>query len=269
MKLITWNCKGLGNSGVRRSIKDLCRMNQPDVLCLLETRSNSAFALSLPSVLPFSKNHRVPSEGFAGDLWVFWQEKNVSLSVLEDDRQFIHMLVETPGKRDWVITFADVRPNQEDKLLFWEKMEEFSQRVTLPWALSGDLNDYSSHNEKIGGSISDSRCNTFRSWYENCGLYDIGAAGPKFTWWGPMINNRRIRIRLDRVLVNTEWQELFAEGAVLVLPRTESDHHPIQLSTFRRSVMVGQKPFRFQAAWNLHHEFKPLFQSVWLARKHL
>lgn len=43
MNAIIWNCRGLGNPGIRRSIKDLCRVHKPDVLCLLETRSNNSF----------------------------------------------------------------------------------------------------------------------------------------------------------------------------------------------------------------------------------
>lgn len=118
MKVIVWNCRGLGNPKVRRNIKELCRMYKPDVLCLLETRSNSAFTMSLPNSLPFEENHRVPSDGYAGGLWLFWSDKGFSINVLGDDRQFIHTEVAMPGKEPWVLSFAYVRPNSQDKTLF-------------------------------------------------------------------------------------------------------------------------------------------------------
>lgn len=68
MNVVGWNCRGLGNSNIRRSIKDLCRFEMPDVLCLLETRLNNAYALTLPGALTFEYNHRVPSKGFSGGL---------------------------------------------------------------------------------------------------------------------------------------------------------------------------------------------------------
>ena len=38
MKLISWNCRGLGNGPVVRSLLELGRVEDPDVLFLAETR---------------------------------------------------------------------------------------------------------------------------------------------------------------------------------------------------------------------------------------
>lgn len=85
MIVITWNCRGLGNPAIKRNIKDLCRLHKPGVLCLLETRSNSDATLRLPQSLSFEKNLRIPSEGYAWGLWLFWTETNFTLSVASNN----------------------------------------------------------------------------------------------------------------------------------------------------------------------------------------
>lgn len=119
----------------------------------------------------------------------------------------------------------------------------------------GDLNDYRSSDEKIGGTHDDNRCGLFNDRLSDCELDDLRATGPIFTWWGPMIGSRRVRVKLDRAVASNEWKFAFPESQASVLPRLESDHHPILLSTCRAWLRSGKKPFRFQAAWLLHKDF--------------
>lgn len=125
MKVLSWNCRGLGNPSTRRYIKELCRVNCPDVLVLLETRSNSAFTLSLPKSLNFSNNVRIPSDGYAGGLWLFWTENNFSLKIVKENYQFFHCEVTERDKPSWYLTLAYVRPNTQDKEEFWRSMGLF------------------------------------------------------------------------------------------------------------------------------------------------
>lgn len=58
----------------------------------------------------------------------------------------------------------------------------------------------------------------------------------------------------------------FMNAVVRVLPRVKSDHHPI-LVNFRDDELpnMGNRPFRYQAAWQLHPEFRDFFISHWQA----
>lgn len=62
---------------------------------------------------------------------------------------------------------------------------------------------------------------------------DIGSSSPQFTWRGPLFQGyNRVFERLDRGLVNQQWQLEFLESSVRVLARIKLDHHPILLDTF-------------------------------------
>ncbi|KAI9107237.1 hypothetical protein K1719_021846 [Acacia pycnantha] len=63
---------------------------------------------------------------------------------------------------------------------------------------------------------------------QRCGLHDVEAKGPFFTWKGPKWEGLdRVYKRLDRCLCNTEWIEKFENAEVRIVPRICSDHHPI------------------------------------------
>lgn len=66
INILTWNCRGIGNRKFFRAIKRMCKVHNPDILCLLETHSSSTESEKLPDKLGFSNNFCVPSEGFSG-----------------------------------------------------------------------------------------------------------------------------------------------------------------------------------------------------------
>lgn len=61
----------------------------------------------------------------------------------------------------------------------------------------------------------------FNTALSDYGIEDAGYIGNPFTW-----SNGRTRRRLDRVVCNARWIELFTEFRVMHLNRTASDHYP-------------------------------------------
>lgn len=126
MKFISWNCRGIGNPRFRRHVKDLYRMQRPDMLCLLETRSCSSVVDDIPVMLGFHNNFRVPSDGFAGGLWVMWNNNGFTALAVGSSSQSIHMCVRENGKATWLLSFCYVRPQRVFKDIFWCDLQEFS-----------------------------------------------------------------------------------------------------------------------------------------------
>lgn len=118
ISILTWNCRGIGNRFFLRAIKRLCQVHNPDILCLLETRSSSTESAKLPDKLGFANNFRVPSEGFSGGLWLFWKNSGFSLSILSADYQCIHTGIMLYNDA-FIISFAYVKPYSADKDIFW------------------------------------------------------------------------------------------------------------------------------------------------------
>lgn len=132
----------------------------------------------------------------------------------------------------------------------------------------GDFNDYLSANEKCGGYFCEARCLRFSNNLDRCGLLDLGASGPKFTWHGQRSGASQIKVRLDRALANMAWRVKFADARVQVLPRTHSDHNPLLLLTDAPLLDRSLRPFRAEAAWLSHRDFKDFFAGTWLPYQH-
>lgn len=108
------------------------------------------------------------------------------------------------------------------------------------------------------------RCESFLSWINECNLIDLGFIGPRFTWRGPQWQGMdRVYKRLDRALCNISWRTRFDEAVVMVLPRTNSDHHPLLVTMQGVPISSVNKPFRFEASWIKHTCFPEFLHSVW------
>lgn len=107
-------------------------------------------------------------------------------------------------------------------------------------------------------------CESFLSWINECNLIDLCFIGPRLTWrmtqWQGMY---RVYKRLDRALCNASWRTRFDEAIVMVLPRTNSDHHPLLVRLQGFPVVSVNKPFRFEAALIKHEKFSKFLTSVW------
>ncbi|XP_060186842.1 uncharacterized protein LOC132616258 [Lycium barbarum] len=93
-------------------------------------------------------------------------------------------------------------------------------------------------------------------------LFDIGFKGSPFTWWNGISAGDCIFKRLDREVVNQQFQNLFSNIEVEHLSRTGSDHTPLLLTCGDGNVTFS-KPFRFLNFWTNHESFKELILQNW------
>jgi hypothetical protein len=49
----------------------------------------------------------------------------------------------------------------------------------------------------------------FRECLEDCQLTDLGFTGPKLTWNNKQVGEDNVRVRLDRVVANGQFLEIF------------------------------------------------------------
>ncbi|GAU46481.1 hypothetical protein TSUD_402360, partial [Trifolium subterraneum] len=102
------------------------------------------------------------------------------------------------------------------------------------------------------------------------GLMEVTTVGTKFTWRGPQWNGRdRVFKKLDRVLCNVSWRLRYHEGFAKVLPRVQSDHHPIIVLLEGEPNVGKNRPFRFEAAWTTHDNFQQVLQENWTRERDL
>ncbi|KAK4482042.1 hypothetical protein RD792_012965 [Penstemon davidsonii] len=268
MKILTWNCQGAGGDNFRTNFRELVKIHHPDIVYLLETKVSETRAEVISNSLGFSGVCRAPIDGRSGGIWLLWQKENIRVEVLSVDPQVIHAIIGPNSQREWLCSGVYARPNPAVRESLWKNLEDLSTAVRLPWMLTGDFNQVISSNEKKGGCLpSLGRCLRFKEMIDNCGLIDLGFRGPKFTWWNSREGMARIRERIDRSMVNTDWQRLFPNSLVIHLPRTHSDHHPIL--TLCDGTPQSGKPFRFELAWTTDPSCGEIVKNIWQSSKNI
>ncbi|KAK4382235.1 hypothetical protein Sango_2891400 [Sesamum angolense] len=127
-----------------------------------------------------------------------------------------------------------------------------------PWIVGGDFNTVLSPDERSGGSaLSGIAMSDFHDAIANCPLVDAGYVGSPYTWY-----SRRLRQRLDQVLISNCWITVFPKMQVAHLELSQSDHRGLLVEaecTVERKVLS----FRFQHMWTTHSEFLGVVRRNW------
>ncbi|KAL5565698.1 hypothetical protein UlMin_028862 [Ulmus minor] len=111
--------------------------------------------------------------------------------------------------------------------------------------------------------------NNFREAINYCGLADLGFRGPKFTW------NRGngaylVQERLDRMLGNCGWLDLFPNSLVHQLNLRGSDHRPLLVELLRADerAIIGKNwkrgRFHFEEAYKEERYWRQRSKDSWL-----
>ncbi|GAA0157176.1 hypothetical protein LIER_38412 [Lithospermum erythrorhizon] len=122
----------------------------------------------------------------------------------------------------------------------------------------GDFNVVKGHSEQVGCKKLDHRAMVdFNDCLINSKLEDAGYIGTTFSW-----TNGRISKRLDRVLHNQEYGELFPQITVKQLAKTLSDHAPLLVKS-SHNIGGGRGSFQFQKMWFNHPDFLRVVEDNW------
>jgi hypothetical protein len=68
--------------------------------------------------------------------------------------------------------------------------------------------------------------------------------------------------KLDRILINCAWENLFPLSGARKIPRVMSDHNPIIVDT-KEVVEIKSREFRFRKSWLLHPDFQMRVDKAW------
>ncbi|XP_062028542.1 uncharacterized protein LOC133744454 [Rosa rugosa] len=202
--------------------------------------------------------------GQCGGLVLFWNSKTVRIDVLEPHARFIHCLMTNVNTNQTTyITFVYAYPQKDKQKDFWEELARLKSANRDCWALMGDFNIITTLEEKLGGNqVVTTYMLNFNNFLNTVDRFSLRAAGLPFTWTNKNENDSLMFERLDRVCVNTNFINTFSDTKLENLPIIGSDHGPIFLTvgTERKRKI---RPFRFEAMWLSHEDFKPLVNSIW------
>ncbi|KAM1011440.1 hypothetical protein FF1_046643 [Malus domestica] len=127
-------------------------------------------------------------------------------------------------------------------------IEETLRPTDAPWICARDFNEILSADKKSGGRHWH-RTGTpiLQSFLNNIELLDLGFVGPKFTWRATR-NGDLVQERLDRGLINGNWQVRWPNSVIIHENVRASDHCPLVLMTEPKAPKC-KLLFRFEAFW--------------------
>ncbi|KAJ4825017.1 hypothetical protein Tsubulata_050912 [Turnera subulata] len=241
-----WNCRGAGKKQFVRKFKDLSVETQPYIAIVVEPRVSGQKANRIIRQLKFSNSYRVEARGFAGGIWLLWDEEVVQIQVLHCHTQFIHVQITKDGVF-FMLTAIYASPQNKWRRYLWRNLASLAEQITVPWLLAGDFNAVLSGDERKDRSgrpgVAD---NEFQNCVNQSRLMDLGAIGSKFTWKG---GGRHAR--LDRFLCNDLWRLAFQNAIVFHLPLACSDHRPILIKDGVAAPPRAHRPFRCNLSWKV------------------
>jgi hypothetical protein len=269
MKIIAWNCRGLGNSPAVSGLLKCQKFEEADILFLSKTKLDERRMVTIHVQLGMANMEVVDCEGKGGGLAVLWR-RGVDLVCHSKSKYHIDMEVREIGGGWWRFTgiYGEARTNLKHKT--WEVMEDLrlQQSLGIPWLCVGDFNEILFHHEKEGGVPRAQAClDRFKLALEKCELHDLGFFGDVFTWRNKqMKGSTHVCERLDRDVANGDWWGKFPLVLVKNGDMFRSDHRPVIILTEkvqRGKPSRGDTGFKFEASWLKEEECRRVVEEAW------
>ncbi|KAL4366975.1 hypothetical protein GQ457_05G024380 [Hibiscus cannabinus] len=149
MKILCWNCQGLGQALAVQVLKSIVLQHDPDILFLCETRLNKLRCERLRLSLNKDNCFSVDSNPSCSGLALLWNNK-ISVDLLSYSARHIDTIIQSDNLNfhfSGLHGYADTN----HKYKTWQLIDHLQHASSLPWLLGGDFNEIIADNEKQGG----------------------------------------------------------------------------------------------------------------------
>ncbi|KAB2626048.1 hypothetical protein D8674_017708 [Pyrus ussuriensis x Pyrus communis] len=256
-----------GSDTTVRALHGLIRKKRPSMIFLSETKMKDHRILRVRRRLGYVHGFDVSPVGSSGGLSLWWED-NLEVNIIFSSKHIIDAVMRIKGQTHWSrITGVYGTPYRVEKNLFWEWMVNHFTPTDIPWICGGDFNEFLWDHEKSGRvEVLYNRPRFLEEFLSSSQLMDLGFNGPAFTWRG-VRKGDWVEERLDRVMANKKWQQLWPNSQVMHETVLASDHCPVILNS-NIEGQKGRKMFRFEAYWVSEEECKNLVEKCW-DRRHI
>jgi len=190
MKILAWNCSGLGKPHAVRALQQLLKVQCPDMVFLCETKlcesdPNLKSKLCSNILLNYHLVNCAKANGKrSGGLAMLWKS-DVNLTILNFSERYIDYYISCSITNiKWYATgfYGFLTHNEKHKSCDLIKNISNSHQHDN-WLIFGDFNIVLNSDEKLGGNpIENTIADNFHNTLNTCNLTDLGYIGNKFTW---------------------------------------------------------------------------------------
>ncbi|KAF5449972.1 hypothetical protein F2P56_030362 [Juglans regia] len=266
MKILSWNCQGLGNPQTVQNLLLLVKDKTPNVVFLMETKLVASKVEGIKRRLGWEGCFVVDPMGRKGGLALLWcKEKEVE--ILNYSQHHINAMVRSEEKKmSWLLSGFYGHPVVSKRKNTWDLLSLLNSASEMPWCVIGDFNEILCQTEKMGGRPRpETQMVDFRKALDDNRLFDLGWKGNKYTWSNKHMDSTFTKERLDRAVANLKWSETFCDRVVETLNVVQSDHMALMLD-LRQQYLVNRKRrrlFRFEAKWIRDEEGAGVVERAW------
>lgn len=125
--------------------------------------------------------------------------------------------------------------------------------------VAGDFNLLLEAADKNKSNINRRNMGRFRRFIDDTQLKDLPLNSRRYTWSNEQANPTLEK--LDRVLVSTDWEEMFPFCFIQALSSDMSDHAPLHLAT--NAVPPPKRPFHFENWWLKFPGISDAISAAW------
>lgn len=167
----------------------------------------------------------------------------------------------------WHISCVYGEPRTENRHLMWQHLSSLRQSSTLPWVVLGDFNEALWQFEHLSKNPrSEIQMQAFRDVLDVCNLIDLGFEGNPFTYDNRRKGSNNVQVRLDRVVADESWRDIFSAAHVVHLVSPCSDHVPILLRLLQEENHNHRKKCRhYEIMWEREAELPHIISAAWEA----
>ncbi|XP_056163671.1 uncharacterized protein LOC130137005 [Syzygium oleosum] len=190
-----------------------------------------------------------------------WDPNELETSIISSSGQMIHAQLKLLNiQTSCLITIVYREHTFVNRRSLWADLIRLSS-CELPWIVAGDFNAIRDPDDRVGSTTPWILAfDEFGDCLNQAGLEDLRYVGCRYTWTYSSGDNRKLR-KIDRVLINDLWNQLFSFSEATFLAPGISDHSPMVIKIF--PPLSSNKPFKFFNFWATHPKFLDLVTQVW------
>ena len=139
MRIMSWNCRGLGKSSAVLKCQKKAQELKPNILFLMETRLTKGKGKQVWDKCGFFDGWEVPKVGFGRGLILAWMPRQ-SLVLVFASEHLIHISLLDNKQNPLSITFVYGHPNHAKRDLVWQQLKSLKDLSHPNWLCIGDFN---------------------------------------------------------------------------------------------------------------------------------
>ncbi|KAJ9535674.1 hypothetical protein OSB04_un001171 [Centaurea solstitialis] len=262
-----WNVRGLNarikQSEVRKSILS----NGMSFCSLLETHVK-------PNVLPticksvfgdwkWVSNSSVSDHGTR--IIFAWDDRIGDVMILDMHAQFLHCFVKIRGgMHSFFVTIVYSANDWMVRKELWSGLRKAKVIMgAKPWVLMGDFNAMLFPHDGFGGCSRRKACmEDFYHCVEDIEVLDVTYTGIHYTWIQKPKGGDGLHRKLDRIMANTDFMDLFNGTSVMFHPQGISDH-ALGILSIDVGLRKKSKGFKFDNFMADDENFIRIVENEW------